>query len=225
MTLNAGGKHVNGHGTGLNPILLEKGIRSLSGVRLLGDVAGSGLAAAVITGRIRSALRAYALEFPGPADVLRKLDHKMQYFEAGDVMATASYAMLDPDSGQLRTSSAGHLPPGIAASGQHGALAQIGIDPPIGVADAPARQVTTLALAPGSVLCLFTDGLVERRDEPIDDGITRLCQTVTPGPPEGVCVSVMQALVGRQYPADDIALVVLRWLPGQTASIDHASPG
>jgi phosphoserine phosphatase RsbU/P len=179
---------------------------------VVGDVAGSGLGAAVIMGRIRSALRAYVLEFPDPADVLGKLDRKMQYFEEGDVMATVLYAVLDPDSGQLRISSAGHIPPVIAAPGQRGAMAQIAVDPPIGVADAPVRQVTTLALAPGAVLCLFTDGLVERRDEPIDDGITLLCETVTPGPPEGVCVSVMQALVGRQYPGDDIALLVLRWM-------------
>ena len=92
---------------------------------VVGDVAGSGLAAAVIMGRIRSALRAYALEFPGPADVLRKLDHKMQYFEENDVMATVSYAVLDPESGQLAISSAGHLPPVIAAPGQHAAMAQI----------------------------------------------------------------------------------------------------
>ncbi len=179
---------------------------------VVGDVAGSGLGAAVIMGRIRSALRAYVLEFPDPADVLSKLDHKMQYFEEGEVMATVNYAVLDPDSGQLRISSAGHLPPVIAAPGQRGAMAQIAVDPPIGVTDAPVRQVTTLALAPGAVLCLFTDGLVERRDEPIDDGITLLCETVTPGPPEGVCVSVMQALVGSQYPGDDIALLVLRWM-------------
>lgn len=69
---------------------------------VVGDVAGSGLGAAVIMGRIRSAPRAYALEFPGPADVLVKLDQKMQYFEEGDVMATVSYAVLDPGSGQLR---------------------------------------------------------------------------------------------------------------------------
>jgi sigma-B regulation protein RsbU (phosphoserine phosphatase) len=181
---------------------------------VVGDVAGSGLGAAVIMGRIRSALRAYALEFPGPADVLDKLDRKMQYFEEGDVMATVSYAVLDPDSGQLRVSSAGHFPPVIAAPGQRGAVAQIAVDPPIGVADARRRQVTTLALAPGAVLCLFTDGLVERRGEPIDDGITRLCQAVTPGPPEDVCVSIMRALVGSQYPGDDVALLVLRWLRG-----------
>ena len=189
---------------------------------VVGDVAGSGLGAAVIMGRIRSALRAYALEFPDPADVLGKLDHKMQYFEEGEVMATVNYAVLDPDSGQLRISSAGHLPPVIAAPGQRGAMAQIAVDPPIGVTDAPVRQVTTLAVAPGAVLCLFTDGLVERRDEPIDDGITLLCETVTPGPPEGVCVLVMQALVGSQYPGDDIALLVLRWMRDEAHGL-HAA--
>ena len=192
---------------------------------VVGDVAGSGLSAAVIMGRIRSALRAYALEFPSPADVLRKLDHKMQYFEENDVMATVSYAVLDPGSGQLAISSAGHLPPVTATPGQSAALAQIAVDPPIGVADAPRRQVTTLALAPGTVVCLFTDGLVERRDEPIDDGITRLCQSVTPGPPEDVCVSVMRALVGRQYPGDDIALLVLRWLPELAPASTMPAPG
>jgi serine phosphatase RsbU (regulator of sigma subunit) len=184
---------------------------------VVGDVAGSGLGAAVIMGRIRSALRAYALEFAGPADVLAKLDAKMQYFEENDVMATICYTVLDPGSGQLAISSAGHFPPVIAALGQRGAVAQIAVDPPIGVAEVPRRQVTTLALAPGAVLCLFTDGLVERRDEPVDDGLTRLCQAVTPGPPEDVCVSVMHDLVGRQYPGDDIALLVLRWLPGSAS--------
>ena len=191
---------------------------------VVGDVAGSGLSAAVIMGRIRSALRAYALEFPGPADVLRKLDRKMQYFEEGDVMATVSYAVLDTDSGQLAISSAGHLPPVIAAPGQRSAMAEIAVDPPIGVADVACRQVTTLALAPGAVLCSFTDGLVERRDEPIDAGITRLCQTVTPGPPGDVCVTVMQALVGDQYPGDDIALLVLRWLPEQAPASSAPAP-
>ena len=189
---------------------------------VVGDVAGSGLGAAVIMGRIRSALRAYVLEFPDPADVLGKLDHKMQYFEEGEVMATVNYAVLDPDSGQLRISSAGHFPPVIAAPGQRGAMAQIAVDPPIGVTDAPVRQVTTLALATGAVLCLFTDGLVERRGEPIDDGIALLCETVTPGPPEGVCVSVMQALVGSQYPGDDIALLILRWMRDEAHGL-HAA--
>lgn len=180
---------------------------------VVGDVAGSGLAAAVIMGRIRSALRAYALEFPSPADVLAKLDRKMQYFEETPIMATVCYAVLDPDSGQLAISSAGHLPPVIAAPGQRGETAEIAVDLPIGVANPFVRQATTRTLVPGTVLCLYTDGLVERRHEHIDDGIARLCQAVTPEPPEDVCATAMQTLVGHQPPGDDIALLVLRWLP------------
>jgi hypothetical protein len=183
---------------------------------VVGDVAGSGLSAAVIMGRMRSALRAYALEFPDPAEVLRKLDQKMQYFEEDEVMATVSYAVFDPGSGQLQISSAGHFPPVIAAAGQHGVLAEIAVDPPIGVTETRRRRVTRLALAPGSLLCFFTDGLVERRDNPIDDGIVLLCKTVRPGPPETVCASIMQALVGNQYPGDDIAILTVRWRRGET---------
>jgi Stage II sporulation protein E (SpoIIE) len=85
----------------------------------------SGLGAAVIMGRMRSALRAYALQSADPADVLRELDRKIRYFEPGDVMATVSYAMLDPHSRQLHISLAGHLPPVIAAPGQRGVAAEI----------------------------------------------------------------------------------------------------
>jgi phosphoserine phosphatase RsbU/P len=177
---------------------------------VVGDVAGSGLEGAIVMGRMRSALRSYALEFPNTAVVLRKLDQKMQHFE-GDVMATVSYAVLDPALGQLRISSAGHFPPVVAEPGRHGVLAEIAVDAPIGVADAPGRQATTLALAPGAVLCFFTDGLVERRNKPLDDGLALLCETVSPGPPEDVCISVMRALVGSEHPGDDIALLVLRW--------------
>ena len=191
---------------------------------VVGDVAGSGLAAAVVMGRIRSALRSYALEFADPGDVLCKLDRKLQYFEENGIMATVCYAVLDRDAGQLAISSAGHLPPVIAAPGEQGATAKIAVDPPIGVADpCRHRQVTTLALVPGAVVCFYTDGLVERRGQPVDDGITRLCQAVTPGPPGDVCVSAMQALVGSGSPGDDIALMVLRWLPEGSGSLDHAS--
>ena len=167
---------------------------------VVGDVAGSGLAAAVIMGRIRSALRAYALEFPGPAEVLNKLDRKMQYFEERPIMATVCYAVLDRDSGQLAISSAGHLPPVIAAPGQCGETAKIAVDLPIGINKHSRRQITTLGLVPGTAICLYTDGLVERRNEHIDDGITRLCQAVTSRPPEDICTSAMQTLVGDLSP-------------------------
>jgi phosphoserine phosphatase RsbU/P len=179
---------------------------------VVGDVAGSGLRSAVIMGRMRSALRSYALEFSSPADVLAKLDYKMQYFE-DEVMATVSYAILDAASGTLRVSSAGHYPPVIAPVGERGIMPEITVDPPIGVADAVTRRVTTLTLAPGAVLCFYTDGLVERRDRPVDAGLDRLCAAVSADSPEMVCVRVMGALVGREHPGDDIALLALRWQP------------
>lgn len=187
---------------------------------VMGDVAGSGLQAAVIMGRMRSALRAYALETSDPAEVLSRLDRKMQHFES-DVMATVSYAVVDPSTGRVGIAAAGHFPPVVAAPGERAALAKIAVGVPIGVADDPARLTTTIQLAPGTVLGLFTDGLVERRHTPIDDRLALLCRVVEPAAPESVCVSVMGTLVDREPAGDDIALLVLRWqppvLPGQPA--------
>ena len=114
-------------------------------------------------------------------------------------MATVCYAVLDPGSGQLAISSAGQLPPVIAAPGQRTGWPRSPRTSPIGVTHHYGRQVTALTLVPGAVLCLYTDGLVERRYEPIDDGIARLCQAVTPEPPEDVCATAMQTLIGHQY--------------------------
>src|ERR1700728_3186637 len=84
---------------------------------VIGDVAGSGLHAAVIMGRMRSALRAYALESNDPAEVLSGLDRKMQHFEP-DALATVLYAVFDRSLDQMRVSLAGHFPPVIARPGQ-----------------------------------------------------------------------------------------------------------
>ena len=179
---------------------------------VVGDVAGSGLRAAVVMGRMRSSLRSYALESSDPAEVLRRLDRKMQYFE-GDVMATVSYAMLDPGQGQLRIASAGHFPAVVAPPSRPAQLAEIAVGPPIGAIDPPARQASTLTLVPGTVLVHFTDGLVERRSQSLDDRLAQLCEAVSPAPPETVCASVMRRLVGNDHSRDDTALLVLRWAP------------
>jgi phosphoserine phosphatase RsbU/P len=84
---------------------------------VVGDVAGSGLAAAVIMGRMRSTLRAYILQTTDPAAALRMLDHKIQYFEPY-AMATVLYGRYDPGTGELVLSSAGHLPPVLASPGR-----------------------------------------------------------------------------------------------------------
>ena len=140
---------------------------------MIGGVSGTGLQAAVIMGRMRSALRAYALESPDPATVLDRLDRKMRHFEP-DAMATVLCAMFSPADGQMRISSAGHLPPVIALPGQPAEFAQVSQDVLIGMPAAFPRHVTTMDFPPGAVLCLYTDGLVERRDEAIDARLARL---------------------------------------------------
>ena len=137
---------------------------------MVGDVAGSGLAAAVIMGRMRSALRAYVAGDRGPGAALRLLDRKIQYFEP-DAMATVLYGLYTPGTGEFVCSSAGHLPPVLAAPGERAALLPVRPDPPIGTADDPPRRCATAFIPPGALLCCFTDGLVERRDNSIDQGI------------------------------------------------------
>jgi phosphoserine phosphatase RsbU/P len=179
---------------------------------VIGDVAGSGLPAAVVMGRMRSALRAYALRTVDPGKVLDRLDRKMQYFEPG-ALATVMYAVFDRSLDRVHIASAGHLPPVIATAGQPGALADVPGGLMIGVDSGTRRRVTTVKVPPGALLCFYTDGLVERREFPLDEGLDRLCQVVTAEPPEAACASVMTAMVGAEPTRDDIALVVFRREP------------
>jgi serine phosphatase RsbU (regulator of sigma subunit) len=181
---------------------------------VVGDVAGSGLTAAVIMGRMRSALRAYTLETKSPADALTRLDRKMQYFEP-DAMATVMYAVIDSKTGTMVISSAGHLPPVLACPGLPAKTAEIEADPPIGVTDSITRHETKLRLPPGGLVAFYTDGLVERRSQSLTQGIKRLCVALddaadreTPSPEQG-CIAVMRALIGTATITDDVALLIV----------------
>jgi serine phosphatase RsbU (regulator of sigma subunit) len=184
---------------------------------VMGDVAGSGLKAAVIMGRMRSALRAYALETSDPADVLSRLDRKMQHFEP-DALATVLYAVIDPALDQMHVCLAGHFPPVIASPGRTAELARVAAGLMIGVSPEVRRPVSTVCLAPGALACFYTDGLIERPGESIDAGLARLRQAVVAQPAEAVVAQpaeaasaeVMRALVGSQAPRDDIALLMVR---------------
>jgi len=188
---------------------------------VVGDVAGSGLPAAVIMGRMRSALRAYALETTDPAEVLARLDRKMQHFEPG-ALATVLYAVLDPSLQTARISAAGHLPPVLAVPGHSGELVDVSPDLLIGADATTERRATTISIPPGGLLCMCTDGLVERREYPLDEGLDRLCKSVQPGPAKAACAAVMAALVGNEAVRDDIAVLVLHRLEGAAAGKDIA---
>ena len=179
---------------------------------VMGDVAGSGLSAAVIMGRMRSALRAYALETLDPAEVLDRLDRKMQHFEPG-ALATVVYAVIEPTLDRMHVSLAGHFPPLIAHPGRPAEEAGIPPGAMIGLAPGERRQAGSVTIPPGTLLCFYTDGLIERPRELLDDSLARLTRAVTAGPPDTAIAAVMAALVGNQAARDDIALLMLRRQP------------
>jgi hypothetical protein len=177
---------------------------------VMGDVAGHGLHAAVVMGRIRSALRAYSLLDESPERVLDLVDRKVNHFEFG-AMVTVACAVLDPPYETMTIALAGHPPPMIAAPRQRAALAEVEPSPPIGTRlSFGDRRSTTIALPPDSVVAFYTDGLIERRGESLDVGFSRLQQAMSLGPPEEVARDIMRHVIGDYVPQDDIALVVMR---------------
>jgi putative methionine-R-sulfoxide reductase with GAF domain len=180
---------------------------------VIGDVVGSGLSAAIVMGRLRSALRAYALEFDDPGTVLGKLDRKAAHFEH-HTMATVAYAVVHTDSGRVDLAVAGHLPPVLAVPDADARFVDVVVDPPIGYRLAvTGRHTTTLHLPPGALVALYTDGLVERRDQDLDERLEVLRRSVTPTTPELACARIMDTLVGDHPPNDDIALLTVRHNP------------
>jgi serine phosphatase RsbU (regulator of sigma subunit) len=177
---------------------------------VIGDVVGNGLPAAIVMGRLRSALRAYALEFDDPAEVLGKLDRKASHFEHR-TMATVAYAVIDTTAHHMDFALAGHLPPVLALPDGESRFVDAPLGPPIGYNLAiTGRRAASLDVPPGALLVFYTDGLVERRGMDLDGRLDRLRTTVRPARPELVCARIMAAMVGAQPANDDIALVAIR---------------
>ncbi|MHB1582612.1 MAG: PP2C family protein-serine/threonine phosphatase [Acidimicrobiales bacterium] len=182
-----------------------------------GDAAGHGLDAAVLMGRVRSTLRAYALEADDPAAALDLTDRKIRHFER-DAMVTVLCMAARPPFDRFELASAGHPPPVLAQPGRPAELVALRPSPPIGTVEGVRREITELRLDAGAVAALYTDGLVERRGEPIDDGLERLRLALVADEPEAVATRVMNELVGATVPDDDIALLVLRRDGGPAAN-------
>ncbi|MFC4913622.1 ATP-binding SpoIIE family protein phosphatase [Actinomadura gamaensis] len=141
---------------------------------VVGDVAGHGVRAAVTMGRLRTAIHTLAgLDLP-PAEALERLDLLMSTLgEREPHFATCAYVVYDAVSGRCEVASAGHLPPLIAAPGDPAMYLDVPPAPPLGVGDGPvaSREFT---VDDGTLLFLYTDGLVENRGRDIDDGLARL---------------------------------------------------
>jgi sigma-B regulation protein RsbU (phosphoserine phosphatase) len=183
---------------------------------MVGDIAGHGLAAAVTMGRLRAALRAYALEDKSPEEVLVLADRKLQFFDPGET-ATVLCAVLPPPYESITLALAGHPPP-LLVTPEGARYLEVPVSPPLGVTEIhPAA--TAIPFARGDVLLAYTDGLIERRGESLTVGFERLAAAAVAEEPELVCRRVMEVLVGDQEPGDDIVLIALR-----RAAEDEASP-
>lgn len=177
----------------------------------IGDVMGHGLGAATVMGRVRSALRAYALTAGEPHEVLAQLDDYVQHFEPGMVVS-ALYATLGREDWTLQLACAGHVPPVMTFADGTAALLERESGVLLGVPTDEARRSMNTTLNPGAALCLFTDGLVERRQEDLVVSLERLRRTLAPGAESAdlLCADVMARIVGDRANDDDIALLVVR---------------
>ena len=180
---------------------------------VVGDVAGHGVRAAVTMGRLRTAIKTLAmLELP-PAETLQRLDdlmHELGVFEPH--FATCVYAVYDTVDGTCELASAGHLPPLLIRPDGSSEFLDVSPAPPLGIGASPIVS-RTLRIDDGSLLVMYTDGLVERRTEDIDTGLERLRTIFGPGSPaqtlDELCREAL-ADVYEDHQRDDIALLVAR---------------
>ncbi|MFF3091705.1 SpoIIE family protein phosphatase [Streptomyces nojiriensis] len=184
---------------------------------VIGDVMGRGVRAAAVMGQLRTAVRAYArLDLP-PHEVLQLLDGLAAEIDASQI-ATCVYAVHDPNEGLLAYASAGHLP--ILVRDEDGTVRRAAdpTGPPLGTGGW-LHTSGTIALGPGSTAVLYTDGLVERRGEDIDEGVAALERALSgaQGTPAVICDRLMRALGVDADHDDDVAVMVLQQ-PARTGS-------
>lgn len=183
---------------------------------VMGDVEGHDLRSAIVMGRLRSALRAYALDHDDPAEVVHRLDRKLCYFES-DISATVVYAVTEPPFDQMTICSAGHPTPLVAHPGQGQAeLVEISGGVLLGIEPDLPRVSDRIDLGPGSALAFYTDGLVERRGgaDPHSEhqDLVRRAFTADHNA-ETICSHIVAAGLGDESVEDDVAVVVVRRLP------------
>ena len=171
---------------------------------VVGDVVGRGLHAAAAMGQLRSAVRALAMADSGPAELLERLDRFVEGVAAANT-ATMVYAEVDLRDGSVVFACAGHPPPVLVDGPGRSALLWEGRSAPLGVQlGIGPRPEATITLTAGSRLVLYTDGLVERRDQPLDLSIDLLAEQLeawAEWPVAGLADGVADALLGTGPPA------------------------
>jgi len=187
---------------------------------VIGDVMGRGVRAAAVMGQLRTAVRAYArLDLP-PHEVIQLLDGLAAEIDATQI-ATCVYAVHDPSEGRLSYASAGHLP--ILVRDAQGIVHRTDepTGPPLGTGGW-MHTSGSIPLGPGSTAVLYTDGLIERRGEDIDEGVASLMNALAgaTGTPSVICDRLLRALGVTSEHDDDVAVLVLQYPDHEGADSD-----
>jgi anti-sigma regulatory factor (Ser/Thr protein kinase) len=194
---------------------------------VVGDVVGHGPEAAAVMGQLRTVLSGALRQGHGPGAALDQLSGFASWIP-GARASTAACLLLDWERGELRWSRAGHLPPLVTSGGRARYLEGVGHGPVLGLADVPGYTEGVTSLSAGDTLLLYTDGLVERRGEDLDDGLGRLVQTVTKlstESPDTIVDQLLEILLEADEQRDDVALVCARLLPPPLRLTIPAEPG
>ncbi|QKW10290.1 SpoIIE family protein phosphatase [Streptomyces sp. NA04227] len=184
---------------------------------VVGDVVGHGLHAAATMGRLRTAVHNFSALDLSPDELLAHLDDLVTRLDeesgtgVGVSGATCLYAVYDPVGGRCTLARAGHPGPALVLPDGSVSYPEVPVAPPLGVSEGLPMETTELDLPEGSSLVLFTDGLIERRDRDLGEGLDLLRRTLAhPGrAPHDICRAVLDAMLGER-PTDDVALLVAR---------------
>jgi PAS domain S-box-containing protein len=178
----------------------------------VGDCVGRGLPAAAVMGQLRASTRALLLSGAEPARLLEQLDSVAEFIP--DAFCTTVFvALIDPTNQTVRYSNAGHMPPVLVTDSGRSELLTDAHSVPLAVQREHPRPQTIRPLPAGSTLMLYTDGLVERRDESIDEQIDRAAAVVTETvglPVEDVADAVLSRMAPGSGYDDDVAVVLYR---------------
>ena len=184
-------------------VLLPSGSLSI----VLGDVAGHGLSAAAITAQLRHGLRAYLLRDDGPAAALTALNRLIAALLPGE-LATVVIADLDPVTGRVTLSNAGHPPP-LLLDARAGRLVDDGRGPALGLSATVSYDQVQLTLTRDDRLVLYSDGLVERRGNDLAQDLDRLLSAAAPADrePQALLSAILATLAPTD--ADDVTMLAV----------------
>jgi serine phosphatase RsbU (regulator of sigma subunit)/anti-sigma regulatory factor (Ser/Thr protein kinase) len=180
---------------------------------VVGDVVGKGVYAAASMGQLRNALRAFSIDRLKPSSVLGRLN-RLADEALETTFATLVYVAVDPETRVVRYATAGHPPPVAVYPDDRVELLEDGRGLPLGTGMKTKYKQAVVELPVGALLLLYSDGLVERRGQSIDEGLEELLAVVREAPrePERLLDHVLDAMVGTAERGDDIALLAARVL-------------